>query len=95
MSHTETPWQTNGPRVEPVNAPRYELNDGWVITDCQGPDGTANAAYIVRAVNSHAALVQALQTVLDWMPCGISIRKDERVIIDCVKAALTLAKEEP
>lgn len=48
MSHyTPGPWQTYGAGgVEPCGAPRYELNDGWIIADCPGPDGKANAALI-------------------------------------------------
>jgi hypothetical protein len=74
MNHTPLPWQlsASGFTIEPDQAPRYELNDGWNIAICEyGPDAKANAAYIVRCVNSHAALVElaaAAQAVSDMAP---------------------------
>ena len=66
LTNTLTPWQlSSSGRVEPINAPRYELNDGWIICDCRGPDAEANAALIVRAVNSYAAMQTALSDLAD------------------------------
>lgn len=45
---TKGEWQSSGNRVEPINAPRYEQNDGWIICDCQGPDGVTNAAFMAQ-----------------------------------------------
>lgn len=42
---TKGPWQNNAIRVEPINAPRYELNDGWIIADFVGPEAETNAAF--------------------------------------------------
>lgn len=58
--HTPTPWRTNGATVEDLH--------GLAVADAvhEYPNaesraiGHANAAFIVRAVNSHAALVAAL-----------------------------------
>lgn len=62
--HTQTPWATNGNRVE--NRDEHGIvNDGWIIGDCDGPDADANAEFIVRACNAHADLVEALEMVRD------------------------------
>jgi hypothetical protein len=48
--HTPTPWTSKGDQV---------IEDGEVVADCfQLPEG--NAEFIVRAVNSHEALLDAL-----------------------------------
>lgn len=75
---TEGPWVANGNhsgdgwRIE-TDAPSYP-NDGWIIAELHGPDAKANAAHIVRCVNSHDELVEALkearaalhQHYVDW-----------------------------
>jgi hypothetical protein len=65
---TPRPWATNchhvPARVE-SEAEHGIVNDGWIICDCDGPDGEANAELIVRAVNAHDDLVAALDMCLD------------------------------
>ena len=63
-AHTPTPWATEGSFV-------IHPASGMTVADCQlhrdtpeekGEDN-ANAAFIVRACNSHAALVEALKAI--------------------------------
>jgi hypothetical protein len=60
MKHTPTPWNAEQDRV---------YSDGrWIAsTDCIGADTNTetyqNAAFIVRAVNSHDELVEALKNI--------------------------------
>jgi len=70
IAHTQLPWEVGAKpnRIEPKNAPRYELNDGWIIADTMGPDADANAVLIVRAVNCHADLLEALKRALPHIP---------------------------
>lgn len=51
MSHTPTPWATNGTRVESEKEHRW-ANDGWIICDCMGSDAEANVRRIVACVNA-------------------------------------------
>lgn len=67
MSHTPTPWKLiNEKTIVGLDHPRQ----GYVAdvnlhrsNDQQEPDGDANAAHIVRCVNSHDALIEALRTI--------------------------------
>jgi len=70
--HTPLPWVKNDlARIESEKEHGW-VNDGWIICDCDGPDGEHNAAFIVRAVNSHDELVAACrlasQTVEEITP---------------------------
>jgi hypothetical protein len=56
---TPRPWATNDRRVESQHNHGW-ANDGWIIAQCEGPDAEANAALIVRAVNSFDAMLEAL-----------------------------------
>ena len=65
-THTAGPWQTYGKGgVEPVGAPRYELNDGWIIADCPGPDAAENARLVAAAPLLLEAAQWALSTLTD------------------------------
>lgn len=55
MSHTATPWHMNNRRIEVANRPQ-------VIADVRTQ---TDAEFIVRACNSHAALVEALKAMLE------------------------------
>lgn len=50
----------------------------------------AEAKFIARACNAHAAQVAALQRVLDWIDHGKA--EDRRAVTEQVQAALELAK---
>ncbi|MFK4647174.1 hypothetical protein ABIF96_005748 [Bradyrhizobium ottawaense] len=60
--HTPTPWVAE-PEYENGN-PTYIHKDGHGIADCSmgyGMEDDANAAFIVKAVNNHEALVDRLK----------------------------------
>ncbi|GLK77991.1 hypothetical protein GCM10008171_32450 [Methylopila jiangsuensis] len=62
MSHTQGPWvaqdgTTYGYEIISTSAPKSRR----VVARLGGRDRDANAAFIVRAVNSHDALVEGLQ----------------------------------
>ena len=114
MAHTPTPW---GKRraLRPVDG-EYdcgiwaEIEDRpHVIAECYGrvsdtirPDAEANAAFIVRAVNAHEALVEALNRLERWSTPFIedtpisaeTLWREFPAAIKNARAALALAKEE-
>lgn len=69
--HTPTPWKVEGPFLE-----RSIFGEKDLVTRLVGFDKiqSANAAFIVRAVNSHDALIKALKDALEvigsWGPDG-------------------------
>lgn len=66
--HTPTPWK-EGKSSAPMTECIILSESGYVIGEvynCQdNPENTANAAFIVRACNSHDALVEALAQCID------------------------------
>jgi hypothetical protein len=98
--HTPTPWHSPG---------LLEIHDEQhrVIADCVGdeevsPDEcAANADFIVRAVNSHAELLTALEAAADDLECAIDTFKvgglqfhNEAGTLKRVRAAIAKAKGE-
>lgn len=82
-----------------------QLNDTWVCPEHGGTGSDANAAFIVRACNSHAALVEALKaTLTPLVRLGDFIGNEDKggasglgafdrcAIIGKVKEALALAE---
>jgi hypothetical protein len=53
VDHTKTPWRL-------VGRATIRDEDGWIAT-VERRNRDANAAFIVRAVNCHAELVEALE----------------------------------
>lgn len=97
QKHTPTPWSAN--RFAEVTA------HGGVICETIGSDYTqpqddANAAFIVLAVNSHQALVEALQSCVKILPrytgCGEFPSQDEEceAVLEEAREALVLASGE-
>lgn len=68
--HTPTPWQLKNlegsdlPFIVSTTQSSYAVADTG-LGSVSSAEAWANAAFIVRAVNSHEALVEALQDVLD------------------------------
>lgn len=64
------------------------------FSDVVGGDNQAraNAAFIVRAVNSHAALVSALESIVSGDPHGGTYSGSQ--CVDIARAALAAAKGE-
>lgn len=67
---TKSKWCTDGER-QVMSAESDQLNSGFVIVDCQGPDNLKNAAFIAAAnpaavlvlIAENEALIQALQAI--------------------------------
>ena len=76
MKHTPTPWMTNGGKSLFAQSKQIALmrasNSGWLNNQpcASEEEANANAAYIVRAVNCHEELFQALKSVVDYLPEG-------------------------
>jgi hypothetical protein len=95
-SHTPLPWYATGCHVQSA-----KLNEDNYICECEGNtlvQADANAELIVRAVNSHAALVEACkaarQRILratDSDP-AYHAYTDGRTPLQMLEAALALAE---
>ncbi len=84
-----------GPDNPDATKPAEEYNGGKVICIMLGPDAAANAALIVRAVNAHDRLVEALDDARQWISQyvdGTGAEFGEAVAK--VDAALALARGE-
>lgn len=93
--HTPTPWTINEPHAARSNNAQILDLDGYIVVECSGyashtgVNAKHNAAFIVRAVNSHEALVKALEAMtLDYKLDGFP------EITRAAQAALRLAKGE-
>jgi hypothetical protein len=72
--HTPTPWVLDGYNLAQIlyctaerGSPeaKHACGDYDVIAKCEGDNWKANAAYIVKAVNAHEALVEALENLVE------------------------------
>lgn len=100
--HTPTPWKVNT-KVFISGAPVIEAEQGFVATAHDNayndmPDGEAlaNAEYICRSVNSHEALVEALEEAVRELAAidaegGMG---DYAEFLTEARAALKLARKE-
>jgi len=93
--HTPTPW--NGNISQPRGMPCVEsvglANGGHITALCPGPDGTANAAFIVRAVNNHTALIEAIERLLNYEDEAPPADSFGPEVYAKARAALAKAKE--
>lgn len=93
MSATSRPWAVGG--TFPASSFIVEGSD--VIAKCDSRDHRANAELIVRAVNSHEALVEALKALLEdymaFLGDGVT-EANEPDLVTRVRAALALAEEK-
>lgn len=107
MSHTPTPWKLE--EIAPDD-PAWEAFEIWSATASAkmiaNGSGTANmrvfghgnAAFIVRAANSHEALVKALKELLDASLTNITLRSSasaRSIARDNAREALKLAGSTP
>lgn len=89
--HTPIPW-INAKAIHHDSDYHYvEGQNGEWIADIIGSDAEPNAEFIVRAVNSHQALVEALEGMMTWKPSGFAVKPKADAIAKA-QAALKLAK---
>lgn len=94
--HTPTPWIVSKRNAGAIplhfQPPEVLGRNGDMCVATQlgnGKEAEANAEFIVRAVNSHDALVAALETLLQ--KCRV---RNGQLELDQARAALALAKGE-
>lgn len=97
-NHSPLPWRVSTDMHGIGNVPvdGVESINGMSIANC-GINGISNAEFIVRACNSHAALVLALQILHDEIADYITINKLGALNNQSMKmarAALAIAKGE-
>lgn len=75
-THTPTPWNTGKTKLG--DGAVYDANDKCVcvIVDPNKAD-IETAAFIVRAVNSHEELIEALKGILNSTDCNLDDQSDE------------------
>ena len=80
------------------NGARLSTDNGTIIADIYGINAEDRAAFIVRAVNSHAALVEALETLVEALPALRNVPPTIAAQLakgfSGAKSALALAKGE-
>lgn len=94
--HTPTPWAFE-PDHSKRDGSQFIFSDAdrdtWVATaenrETNGAEASANAAFIVRACNSHDALVAALREIaaMNGTYCGVAV--------ETARAALAAAESQP
>lgn len=89
--HTPTPWSIV-PKRPHQHKSVIQRQDGNVVAVCGWEGGMEmdekNAEFIVRCVNSHAALLQAVKTALIAMQAG----GYNRIELESIKAAIANAE---
>ncbi len=68
--HTPTPWHhetRRGPNSQQVTFRPSTDDDNWGWAKIEGMNAEANAAFIVRAVNSHEALLDIAKAMLAFV----------------------------
>lgn len=100
--HTPTPWTVDR-ESDSTNHYIMGANDEDIakvfLEDMRGDEGNNNSAFIVRACNSHAALVEALGNAIntiEWMFNSPSSPHDSEIegAVKKYKSTLALAKGE-
>lgn len=90
-AHTPTPWRIEDDTIKAGKNDTHLFD----IYECPGLGvaAEANAAFIVRAVNSHDTLVEALETLVEVCPCQNGCAPDDMTCAtQKALAALKLAK---
>ena len=92
VAHTPTPWRVAfDPTVIVGERQGYECELGGMYGD--DAEASANAAHIVRCVNAHQALVDALKLFVAMDKCNYELETMRRSgLFEQVDAALALAE---
>lgn len=92
MKHTSTPWK--------IGFNEYDVcNNKVIICECMGlKEGKANAKFIVKAVNNHERLLEALKNVLPLFDAieekDGCLSEDEKNYRDDILIAIKQAESE-
>lgn len=103
--HTPLPWRIKTPAHATIEGEKiHSYDDGWtkyygnVANICDGKDREANAAFIVRACNSHYDLLEALERAMPYLEDAANDCRDTpneaAHILDAMKRACAKAKGE-
>jgi hypothetical protein len=101
--HTPTPWLAEGKTVYALNEngtnrfsalvqAGFEFDGRRYKMPASPEEIEANAAFIVRACNSHDALVKVAKNLRDYLGEGRKLGDDTEWFADKVSAALKLAE---
>lgn len=90
-AHTPTPWRQEMIEGESGIRNLYAFNNRVEVCVGQVFTGPNEAAFIVRAVNAHDALVEALEAALPYLE--YDTYENYGAPVEKVRAALKLAKE--
>jgi hypothetical protein len=93
-AHTPTPWHLMKDEPDLIEGPEENL---IVLSAVINPRRVADAAHIVRSVNSHAALVEALKVCLERLDEGEGQPPHYHRLIPTMeqaRAALAAAEQE-
>ncbi len=96
---TKLPWEThNSGNIDCIYA-KDTIGADRRICEMIGPDATANAKLIVRAVNCHADLLAAVKMISDWyedegksLSGSATLGQDDRTVRQLLRAAITKAE---
>lgn len=90
QTHTPTPWMADGPMVSKAGTLICVADCEDLAKDMPDEEAEANAAFIVRACNSHDALISVLKEYLEW---GAMTRSDRDLFDSKFKQVLKIAEE--
>ncbi len=103
IMHTPTPWAVNSPPVSgwPASNGDYRINIigadgrsvGYVHRTRDPSTGGANASLIVKAVNCHAELLEALEALIKATKVALSDGYSPESALYDARAAITRARE--
>ena len=97
QQHTVTPWTSHNRLKSALPGTMLITGESGEIGVCRVMDGSnteANAAFIVRACNSHQALVDACKRALDSNGIWLTDQETGEMFGSLIEDALKLAGEE-
>ena len=84
ITHTPTPWAVDGYNLAGVIVKLGRIGEWAKVAECDEDDHfsvdmkIANAAYIVKACNSHAKLVEALKGTTESLQLWLAFLRPKR-----------------